>query len=293
MGALEGRVVVITGAGRGLGRSHALAMAAEGARVLVNDVGVDGDGGAGDGTPVAAQVVDEIRAAGGIAEADTADVADWAGAESVIAAAIRHFGDVDVVVNNAGFLRDHAIVTMAEDDWDEVIRVHLKGHFAMTHWAAVHWRQAHKDGARRRRSLIHTASTSGLFANPGQSNYGAAKSGIATLSQIAAQELSRYGVVSNCILPGARTRLTLASPGLSEIMSPDVGGFDEWDPANVSPLVVQLASEDCSVNGETFSITGRMLQRMHPWTTGEFVESSGPWTLEGVRSALERIRSAG
>ncbi|MGA1345319.1 MAG: SDR family NAD(P)-dependent oxidoreductase [Ilumatobacteraceae bacterium] len=293
MGALEGRVVVITGAGRGLGRSHALAVAAEGARVLVNDVGVDGDGGAGDGTPVASLVVDEIRAAGGVAEADVNDVADWAGAEAVIAAAIEHFGDVDVVVNNAGFLRDRAIVTMTEDDWDGVIRVHLKGHFAMTHWAAVHWRQAHKDGVRRQRSLIHTASTSGLFANPGQSNYGAAKSGIATLSQIASQELSRYGVVSNCILPGARTRLTLASPGLSEIMAPAAGGFDEWDPANVSPLVVQLASESCTVNGETFSISGRMLQRMHPWTTGELVESNGPWTLEGVSAALERIRSSG
>ncbi|MEY2974829.1 MAG: hypothetical protein RIR49_1249 [Actinomycetota bacterium] len=270
-----------------------MAVAAEGARVLVNDVGVDGDGGAGDGTPVASLVVDEIRAAGGVAEADVNDVADWAGAEAVIAAAIEHFGDVDVVVNNAGFLRDRAIVTMTEDDWDGVIRVHLKGHFAMTHWAAVHWRQAHKDGVRRQRSLIHTASTSGLFANPGQSNYGAAKSGIATLSQIASQELSRYGVVSNCILPGARTRLTLASPGLSEIMAPAAGGFDEWDPANVSPLVVQLASESCTVNGETFSISGRMLQRMHPWTTGELVESNGPWTLEGVSAALERIRSSG
>ena len=293
MGALEGRVVVVTGGGRGLGRSHAMAMAAGGARVLVNDVGVAGDGGAGDGTPVAALVVEEIRAAGGIAEADTSDVADWSGAEELVAAAVRHFGDLDVVVNNAGFLRDRAIVTMTEDDWDDVVRVHLKGHFAMTHWAAVHWRSAHKDGARRPRSLIHTASTSGLFANPGQSNYGAAKSGIVTLSQIAAQELARYGVVSNCILPGARTRLTLALPGLSEIMSAAPGGFDEWDPANVSPLVVQLASEGCTVNGETFSISGRMLQRMHPWTTGEIVESSGPWTLDGVRAALDTIRSAG
>jgi len=170
--------------------------------------------------------------------------------------------------------------------------VHLKGHFAMTHWAAAHWRQRHHDGERRPRSLIHTASTSGLFANPGQSNYGAAKSGIATLSQIAAQELGRYGVISNCIVPGARTRLTLAQPGLPEIMEPPPGGFDEWDPANVSPLVVLLAAEECRVTGETLSVMGGSLQRMMPWTPGASAESATTWTVDGLAGALESLRTS-
>jgi NAD(P)-dependent dehydrogenase (short-subunit alcohol dehydrogenase family) len=290
MALLEGRVALVTGAGRGLGRAHALALAAEGAHVVVNDIGVTGDGHhSDDAVGVAATVVAEIVEAGGSAVADTSDISDWAGAERAVATAIEAFGDLDVVVNNAGFLRDRAIVTMTEDDWDSVIRVHLKGHFAVTHWAAIHWRNAHKAGIERPRSLISTASTSGLFANPGQANYGAAKSGIASLSQIAAQELARYGVISNCIVPGARTRLTLAAPGLPEIMEPTPGHFDQWDPANAAPLVVLLASPDCRVNGETFSIMGGMVQRMHPWATGEIVESAGPWTVASLDAALRSM----
>ncbi len=288
MGALDGRVVVVTGAGRGLGRAHALLLAAEGASVLVNDLATSPDGVGGDGDP-ASEVVDEIVAAGGAAVANRDDVADWAGAESVVAAAVSAFGDLDVVVNNAGFLRDHAIVSMSEGDFDSVVRVHLKGHFAMTHFAARHWRERHHAGERRRRALVHTASTSGLFANPGQSNYGAAKSGIATLSQIAAQELARYEVVSNCILPGARTRLTLASPGLPELMAATEGAFDTWDPANASPLVAYLSSEACRFTGETFSVMGGLVQRMHPWTVGESVESPTGWTASTLSAALDAL----
>ena len=290
-GRLTGRVVVVTGAGRGLGRAHALALAAEGASVVVNDLGVDDDGRGSDATAADA-VVSEIVDAGGSAVADHHDVSDWEAAGEIVAGAVAAFGNVDVVVNNAGILRDRAIVTMTEADWDDVLRVHLKGHFAMTHWAAAHWRQRHHDGERRPRSLIHTASTSGLFANPGQSNYGAAKSGIATLSQIAAQELARYDVISNCIVPGARTRLTLSQPGLPEIMEPPPGGFDEWDPANVSPLVVLLAAQDCRVTGETLSVMGGSLQRMMPWTPGASAESTTTWTVDGLAAALESLRTS-
>lgn len=290
MGILEGRVAIVTGGGRGLGRAHALALAAEGASVVVNDIGISGDGQTSDGgDSVSEAVVEEIRALGGVAVSDSSDVADWAGAEHLVGVALSEFGDVDVVVNNAGFLRDRVIVTMTEDDWDSVIRVHLKGHFAVTHWAAAHWRNAHKAGSTRHRSLIHTASTSGLFANPGQANYGAAKSGIATFSQIAGQELARYGVISNCIVPGARTRLTMGSPGLSDIMEPTPGHFDQWDPANAAQLVVVLAAPECRISGETFSIMGGMIQRMHPWATGEIVDSSTGWTFESLEAALESM----
>jgi NAD(P)-dependent dehydrogenase (short-subunit alcohol dehydrogenase family) len=193
---LDGRVAIVTGAGRGLGRSHAVLLARRGARVVVNDLGSDSGGSGRDDRP-ALDVVDEIRAFGGTAIANGDDVATWSGAESLVRAAIDEFGDLDVLVNNAGILRDRAIATMDEDDFDQVVRVHLKGHVAPTRFAAAHWRTQHKAGVARPRNLVHTSSTSGIYANPGQSNYGPAKSGIVTFSQIAAKELARYGVVSN------------------------------------------------------------------------------------------------
>ena len=202
MTSLDGRVAIITGAARGIGREHALLFAAEGARVVVNDLGGGNDGEGSDATP-AEEVAAEIRAQGGQAIANGDDVADWEGAQSLINAAIGEFGELDILVNNAGILRDRVIVNMTEAEWDDVIEVHLKGHFAPTRWAAAHWREEHKAGRSKRRNLVHTSSTSGLFSNPGQANYGAAKSGIATFNQIAGKELSRYGVVSNCIAPGA------------------------------------------------------------------------------------------
>ncbi len=285
MGALEGRVAIITGAGRGIGREHALYFAAEGAKVVVNDLGAANDGEGSDRTP-AEQVVAEIRDAGGEAVANGDDVADWEGAQRLVNAAIESFGDLDILVNNAGILRDRVLVNMTEEEWDAVIKVHLKGHFAPTRWAAAYWREEFKAGRQKRRNLVHTSSTSGLFSNPGQSNYGAAKSGIATFSQIIAKELTRYGVASNCIAPGARTRLTLATPGLGDIMAPKEDGFDEWDPANIAPLVAYLSTADCPFTGETFFVQGGVVKRVASWQMAETVERNEPWTVGDLADAL-------
>lgn len=289
MTSLDGRVAIITGAGRGIGREHALFFAAEGARVVVNDHGSSNDGSASGESP-ADDVVSEIRDAGGEAVANTDDVADWAGAERLVGTAIEAYGDLDVVVNNAGILRDRTIVNMTEEEWDDVIAVHLKGHFAPTRHAAVYWRAEHKAGRAKRRNLVHTSSTSGLFANPGQANYGAAKSGIATFSEIAAKELSRYEVVSNCIAPGARTRLTLATPGLEDIMAPAVSGFDEWDPANISPLVGFLSTSDCSLTGETFLAQGGVVKRLDGWSIRDTLEQREKWTVAALADAFAVTR---
>ena len=284
---LDGRVAIVTGAGRGLGREHALCLAAHGVRVVVNDIGTSNDGTGLDGSP-AQSVVDEIVAAGGEAIVDCADVATWEGGEAVVAAALDAFGELDILVNNAGILRDSTIINMSEDDFDEVIRVHLKGHAAPTKFAATYWRAQHKDGVERRRNLVHTGSTSGIYANPGQSNYGPAKSGIVTFSQIAAAELSKYGVVSNCVLPGARTRLTLSSPGLPEIMEAPAEGFDQWDPANVSPVVAYLANAACPFTGETFYVQGGTVRRLESWSiTGQSIERPVRWSVDDLDAAME------
>jgi NAD(P)-dependent dehydrogenase (short-subunit alcohol dehydrogenase family) len=285
MGSLDGRVAIITGAGRGLGREHALLFAAEGAKVVINDLGGANDGSGSDQTP-AEQVADEIRAAGGEAVANADDIADWEGAQALVNTAIETFGDLDILVNNAGILRDRVLVNMTEAEWDDVVRVHLKGHFAPSRWAAAYWREEAKAGREKPRNIVHTSSTSGLLSNPGQSNYGAAKSGIATFSQILAKELVRYGVKSNCIAPAARTRLTLATPGLDDIMAPKEGAFDEWDPKNVSPLVCYLASADCAFNGETFYVQGGTVKRVKSWEMAETVEQHETWSVEGLAKAL-------
>ncbi|MBA3984291.1 MAG: SDR family NAD(P)-dependent oxidoreductase [Acidimicrobiia bacterium] len=290
MPALDGRVAIITGAGRGIGREHALLFAAEGAKVIVNDLGGDNDGSGTDATP-AEQVVTEIAAAGGEAVVSTHDVSDWEGAQAMVNAAIGAFGDLDILVNNAGILRDRAIVNMTEPEWDDVVAVHLKGHVAPTRWAAAYWREEHKAGRVRPRHVVHTSSTSGLFSNPGQSNYGSAKSAIATFSQIAAKELARYGVTSNCIAPAARTRLTLATPGLEDIMAARDGAFDEWAPANVSPLVAYLSSTRCAFNGETFFVQGGVVRRLRSWEMAESVEQPEAWTVDDLAQALDGVAS--
>ncbi len=285
MGSLDGRVAIITGAGRGIGREHALYFAAEGAKVVVNDLGGTNDGTGADLTP-AQQVVEEIKAAGGEAIVNGDDVADWEGAQRMVNNAVEAFGDLDILVNNAGILRDRVLVNMTEDEWDAVIKVHLKGHFAPTRWAATYWREQHKAGVTKPRHIVHTSSTSGLFANPGQSNYGAAKTGIATFSQIIAKELSRYNVKSNTVAPGARTRLTLATPGLEQIMSPKDGAFDQWDPANISPLVAYLASDRCVFTGETFFVQGGNVTMIESWARGKAIDRDSKWSVAELADAL-------
>jgi NAD(P)-dependent dehydrogenase (short-subunit alcohol dehydrogenase family) len=290
MGALDGRVAIITGAGRGLGREHALLFAAEGAKVVVNDRGGANDGAGADVSP-ADGVVAEIEGLGGEAVANADDISDWEGAQRLVNAAIERFGELDILVNNAGILRDRVLVNMTEAEWDDVIRVHLKGHFAPSRWAAAYWREEAKAGREKPRNIVHTSSTSGLLSNPGQSNYGAAKSGIATFSQILAKELVRYGVKSNCIAPAARTRLTLATPGLDEIMAAKEGAFDEWDPKNVSPLVCYLASAACAFNGETFFVQGGTVRRVRSWEMAETVEQQETWSVDALGAALASTMS--
>jgi NAD(P)-dependent dehydrogenase (short-subunit alcohol dehydrogenase family) len=287
MAALDGRVAIITGAGRGIGREHALLFAGEGARVVVNDLGGTNDGTGQDVTP-AEEVAAEIRAMGGEAIVNGDNVADWEGGQRLVNSAIEAFGDLDIVVNNAGILRDRVLVNMTEAEWDAVIAVHLKGHFVPTRWAAAYWREQHKAGIVKPRNLVHTSSTSGLFSNPGQSNYGAAKSGIATFNQIVAKELVRYNVKSNCIAPGARTRLTLATPGLDQMIAPptDASVFDAWDPANISPLVAYLATADCEFTGETFLVQGGTVTRVQSWANGPSIEQNDRWTVVGLAHAI-------
>ena len=289
MGALDGRVAIITGAGRGLGREHALLFAAEGAKVVVNDLGGANDGTGTDITP-AQQTVADIKAMGGEAIVNGDNVADWEGAKRMVQQAIDTFGDLDILVNNAGILRDRVLVNMSEAEWDAVIAVHLKGHFAPTHHAAAYWREQAKAGVTKPRNLVHTSSTSGLFSNPGQANYGAAKSGIATFSQICAKELSRYNVKSNSIAPAARTRLTLATPGLEDVLAPKEGQFDMWDPANVSPLVAYLSSADCEFTGETFFVQGGQVTRVQTWTNAEEIKQDDRWTVAGLTKAMSALQ---
>jgi NAD(P)-dependent dehydrogenase (short-subunit alcohol dehydrogenase family) len=292
MGALDGRVAIITGAGRGLGREHALFFASEGAKVVVNDLGGDAHGEGADTTP-AQQTVADIIAAGGEAVVNGDNVADWDGAARMVRQAVDTFGDLHVLVNNAGILRDRVIINMTEAEWDAVIEVHLKGHFCPTRHAATYWREQTKAGKEVQASIIHTSSTSGLFANPGQANYDAAKSGIATFSQVCAKELVRYGVRSNAIAPGARTRLTLETPGLGDMVKPpdDPGAFDVWDPANVSPFVAYLATVDCAFTGETFLVQGGVVQRVKSWSTAEKIDKGDRWTVAELAEHAAELKS--
>lgn len=282
VGLLDGRIAIVTGAGRGLGRAHAVHLASQGARVVVNDLGRTVDAGGAD------DVVAEITEAGGTAVANHDDVVDWDGGQRLVNAALEEFGGLDILVNNAGFLADRSVVNMSEAEWDEVTGVHLKGHFVPTRWAASYWRDQAKAGTPRQAAIINTTSTSGLLGNPGQSNYGAAKAGVAAFSQICAQELQRYQVRSNCIAPAARTRLTENAPGLAELVAKPGSdtGFDVWDPANVSPLVAWLASADCPANGRTFFIQGGTVRLMEGWRFTDSVEQESRWSPESLGDAL-------
>ena len=277
MGHLDGRVAIVTGGGRGLGREHALLLAAEGAHVVVNDLGSGPDGSGADAGP-AQEVVAEIEAAGGVAVANTDDITDLDGARRLVVTAVEQFGDLHVLINNAGILRDRSIVNLAAEEWDDVVRVHLRGHFAPTRWAAAHWRDRAKAGDLTDRSLVCTSSTSGLLGNFGQTNYGAAKAGIAAFTIICQLELERYGVRCNAIAPAARTRLTGGVPS-------DSDGFDQGDPANVAPFVAYLATADCPIAGKVFFVYGNKVQLMQPWTLHEEIRTEGRWTIDGLREA--------
>ena len=292
MGALEGRIAIITGAGRGIGREHALLFASEGAKVVVNDLGGSVDG-SGDDRSAAQQVVDEIKAAGGEAVANTDDITDWEGGKKLVDTAIESFGDLHVLVNNAGILRDRVLVNMSEEDWDSVIHVHLKGHFVPTRHAAAYWREQTKAGKEVKASVINTSSTSGLLGNPGQSNYGAAKAGIASFSNIAADELVRYGVRVNSIAPAARTRMTQQTPGLAEhVKAPtDAAVFDSWDPANISPLVAYLATEGCPATGKVFYVQGGTVRVFQPWKMTDTIEKNDRWTVAELQTEMPKLGS--
>jgi NAD(P)-dependent dehydrogenase (short-subunit alcohol dehydrogenase family) len=284
---LEGKVAIVTGAGRGIGREHALALADAGATVVVNDLGGSLSGEGSDLGP-AEQVVEEIRSMGGTAAANGENVADFAGAERMVRQAVEEFGRLDILVNNAGILRDRMLVNMSEEEWDAVIAVHLKGHFAPTRHAAAYWRELSKAGETLHARVINTSSPSGVFGNIGQANYGAAKGGIASLTLIAAQELARYGVTVNCLAPSARTRMTEETFG--ELAAPEEG-FDAFDPANIAPVVVALCADEAQdITGQCFFVYGGSVNVLRPWDAGELFAAEGRWEANELLAQLrERL----
>lgn len=291
----ESRVCVVTGAGRGIGREHALLLAAHGASVVVNDLGVSVDGTGPTDSP-AHDVVAEIEAAGGVAVANTDDISDWAGAADLVACAVDTFGRLDVLVNNAGILRDRMLVNMTEQEWDAVMSVHLKGTAGPSHHAAVHWRERSRTGEQTQGRIINTSSPSGLYGNVGQTNYGAAKAGIAAFTVIAADELARYGVTVNAVAPAALTRMT-ENLGMGSAPEP---ARQQMDPKWIAPIVCWLAStESAGVTGRVFDVSGRFLAVAEGWTRGpgadptDAPELLGPRVLDMVAAARPNADMSG
>ncbi len=286
MGLLDGKVAIVTGAGRGIGRAEALLLAEHGAKVIVNDVGASLQGQGGDKHP-AEEVVELIKSGGSDAAVNSSDVSSWQGAKELVDQAVGTFGQLDILVNNAGILRDKMSFNMEESDWDDVIRVHLKGHFAPAHHAAVYWRGRAKGGEDVSGRIINTSSEAGLYGNAGQANYSAAKAGIASLTWVLARELERYGVTVNSISPRARTRMTETLFGE---MADKGSGFDQWDPKNVAQLVTFLATDEAAdVNGQNFIVFGGDI-----WATGGFhpvgeVHSEKGWTPETLIEAKGQL----
>ncbi len=288
MGVLDGKVAIVTGAGRGIGRGEAILLASEGAKVVVNDLGGDWDGTGKDDRP-AQQVVEDIIAAGGEAVANYDDVADWDGADRLINQAIDTYGDLDILVNNAGILRDGMSFNLDEAAWDAVIRVHLKGHFSPAHHAAVYWRAQAKAGKDVSGRIINTSSESGLYGNAGQANYAAAKAGIASLTVVLAHELTKYGVTVNCIAPRARTRMTERTfEGFGKV---EEGKFDEWSPDNVAPTVGFLSSDAAAdINGQVFVVWADHVYLMSGWSVDYTAERSGQrWTVQELIEQKDKM----
>jgi len=279
MGRLSGRIAIVTGAGRGLGRAHALALAAEGASIVVNDLGGDLHGNGVSLTP-AQEVVQEIAQSGGRAIVSGHDVGNWSDAEALVRLAAETFGDLHVLVNNAGILRDRTLANMSEDEWDAVIRVHLKGHAATTKHAMTYWRDRAKAGHPTSGSIVHTTSLAGLVGTFGQANYAAAKLGIVALSRVAALEGAKINVRSNAVSPSARTRIE------TSLKAPPPGVFDVFDPGNVSPLIVWLAAPECPANGQVFQIYGNRVEVMTHTDLAVDERTDGRWTLEALDRAL-------
>src|SRR5256885_2041819 len=274
-GIVEGRVVIVRGAARGIGRGHALEFARHGAKVVVNDLGAEVDG-SGSSTGPAGEVVDRIRAEGGEAIANGEDVSDFDGARRLVEAAIERFGDLHVLVNNAGILRDRMLVNMSPEEWDAVIRVHLRGTFAPLRHAAAYWRGRSKDGHEVSAAVINTTSSSGIYGNIGQGNYGAAKAGIASLTVIAARELSRYGVTVNAVAPAALTRMT--ENLIRWQREEETTGFDPFGADNIAPLVVWLASEEArGVTGRVFNVRGGAISVAEGWRAGPGTDKGARW----------------
>jgi NAD(P)-dependent dehydrogenase (short-subunit alcohol dehydrogenase family) len=286
MGHLDGKVAVVTGAGRGIGRSEALLLAAEGAAVVVNDLGSSTDGRGSDIGP-ASDVAAQIRAAGGRSTSDGNDISTWQGGEAVVRNAIDTFGRLDILVCNAGIARDRMVFNLEEDDWDAVIRVHVKGHVAPTRFASAYWReQAKASGASVDGRLVYTSSHIGLFGNSGQLAYGAAKAAIALLGISTATELARYGVTVNTICPGAKTRLVEALfPG-----EPPQEGFDPLSPDNIAPLVAYLCTEDAAnISGQVFGINAGSVELLQGWTSAGTIDIGRRWTVDGLTERLPEL----
>ncbi|MDT3445619.1 MULTISPECIES: SDR family NAD(P)-dependent oxidoreductase [unclassified Pseudofrankia] len=287
MAGLDGLTAIVTGAGRGIGREHALLLARQGASVVVNDLG-GAQNGTGNAAGPAESVVAEIRAEGLRAVANTDDISDPAGAQRLVDTALDEFDRLDILINNAGVLRDRVLVNLDDDDWDLVVRVNLRGTFLLTRAAGTYWRARSKAGEKVNAAVVNTTSESGLFGNPGQANYAAAKAGVASLTQVASKELARYGVRVNAVAPQARTRLT---ESFGAALAAKEGAFDRWHPGNISPFVAYLVSPDCEMSGEVFVVGGSKVQRVAPWQADKSwtLSTDGRWTHEKLVDVVAEI----
>ncbi|WP_312135515.1 SDR family oxidoreductase [Brevundimonas sp.] len=287
-GICEGRVVIVTGAGGGLGRAYALALAAEGASVVVNDLGVGTHGESGQTVGAAQKVVDEIIVAGGKAVANTDDVTEVEGGQRMVQTALDSFGDLHAVVNNAGFVRDRMFVSCTPDEWDAVLRVHLRGHFCVSRAAVDYWRAKQKQGQNPDARIINTSSGAGLQGSIGQSAYSAAKGGIASLTLVQAAELGRYGITANALAPAARTRMT--ETAFADAMKAPDDGFDFNDPANVAPTVVWLASaQSAEVTGQVFELQGGKIMLSEGWRNGPVIDAGRRWNPTEVGDVVRDL----